>query len=716
MLSTADLLNFTARPRIPVIRQSEAAECGLACLAMVAAFHGYEADLNSLRARFQISMKGTSLRGLIAIAGQLGLSSRALRLEPDHLAQLRLPAIVHWDMSHFVVLVAVRRGRVVIHDPALGRVQYTMDELSDRMTGVALELTPTAAFERKRTVTPLRLSPLIGRITGFRRSLVQAIILSALLQLCALGAPFYLQVAVDDAVVKGDGGLLTALALGFGLLMAINVATTTLRSLVLVHLGNILSFQMVVRLFHHLVRLPLPYFERRHIGDLISRFSSTQPIRDLLSDGIAATLVDGVMAIATLALILVYSVTLALIAVAAIGLYAALRFATFPVLRERNAVQIQAKAKQDSSFIETIRAIQSIKLFGREAERESVWQNRYAGAVNAGARLARLQTLFKTLNDLIFGVENIASIYIGARLALDGTISIGMLYAYLSYKGQFLDKVGRLVDRALDLRMLDLHLDRLADIALAEREAGYDQPATLDHPLRGALALRGVSYRYADTEPFVLDGVDLTVEPGSFVAITGPSGGGKTTLLKVMLGLFQPTAGDVLLDGYPLSAHGMQAVRSQIGVVMQDDQLLSGSIGDNIAFFDVKPDMAWVQTCAGFAALHDDIMRMPMGYNTLIGDMGTTLSGGQRQRLLLARALYRRPRILVLDEGTSHLDPALEAAVNAALSALNITRIIVAHRPQTVAAAEKIYYFHQGKLIPVQHPGAVETPLAQAVG
>ena len=698
MSGGAGLLNFTGRPRLPAIRQTEAAECGLACLAMVASYHGHEIDLNALRRKFPISLKGATLKDLMQVAGRLGLAGRALRLEPEHLPELRLPAILHWDLNHFVVLASVARQGVTVHDPARGVRRLSHAELSAHMTGVALELTPTPAFERKRESERVGFLAMVGRVAGLGRALGQALVLSLLLQLFVLASPFYMQIAVDDAVVKGDEGLLTALAIGFGLFALINVAATALRSIVSLQLGNVVSLQMVVRLFHHMIRLPLPYFERRHIGDLISRFGSTQPIKDMLTDGLVAVLVDGVMALGTLVLIFVYSWKLALVVLTAITLYVTLRLTLFHPLRRRTEDQILARAQQDSGFIETVRAVQSIKLFGREVERESLWQNRYAAFVNAGIRLGRLLIGFKAASDLVFGVENVVTIYLGARLALDGTITIGMLFAFVAYKQQFLDKVARLVEKGLELRMLELHLERLGDITLAERERGHDQPMTLTRPLAGAIELRAVSFRYAESEPYVLDGVDLRVEPGEFVAITGPSGGGKTTLMKLMVGLFEPTAGEVLIDGYPLHALGLQGVRAQVGVVMQDDQLLSGAILENIAFFDPMNDFAWAQACAEMAGIHDDIMRMPMGYNTLIGDMGSTLSGGQRQRVLLARALYRRPRILFLDEGTSNLDPALESQVNAALATLAITRVIVAHRPQTVAAAGRVLRLDDGRL------------------
>lgn len=689
-------LDYFGAPRLPAIIQSEAAECGLACLAMIATYHGREVDLVALRRLFSISLKGVTLKDILAMGQRLGMTGRGLRLEPEQLGQIKLPCILHWDMNHFVVLKEVGARKVTIHDPAVGVRTLTIEEVGHHFTGIALELTPTSSFERRKETSRLSLGALWGRMRGVKRALAQALVLSAVLQLAVLAAPFYMQLAVDEAVMKGDQGLLTALALGFGLFTLIHIGADWLRSHVLLFLGSALNFQMGANLFHHLVRLPLSWFEKRHIGDLVSHFRSAEPIQRLISEGLVAALVDGVMATLTLVMILIYSPKLSGIVFAALILYALLRFALYRALRQRQEEMIEASAKEQTTFIETARAMQSIKIFGREADREALWQNRYAESISRGIRQGRFTIGFKTANDLIYGIENVLVVYLGARAIMANELTIGMLYAFMAYKEQFLGKATNLIETGIQYRMLDLHLDRLSDIALAEREQDLHGESLVTRQVAGAVELKGVSFRYADTEPEVLSGADLKVEAGEFVAITGPSGGGKTTLLKIMLGLFKPMEGRVLIDDTPLEHFGAQAFRSQIGVVMQDDQLLAGSIAENICFFDASLDLEWMRACAQVAGIDDEIMAVPMNYNTLIGDMGTTLSGGQRQRVLLARALYRRPRILFMDEGTSNLDLDKEREVNRALAELKITRIVIAHRPETIRAADRIVYLING--------------------
>ncbi|MGB7007401.1 MAG: peptidase domain-containing ABC transporter [Pseudolabrys sp.] len=686
----AGLLYFGSRGRLPVIRQTEAAECGLACLAMISSYHGHRIDLNTLRRRHPVSLKGVTLRALIQVASQMDLACRPLRFELGQLRQLHLPAIVHWDMNHFLVLRSVTRRGIVVHDPASGERFFPIAEASKHLSGVALELSPSEGFLPKDERARLPFSTFWTQLRGSTHALVQILILSVILEAFVIASPFYLQLTIDEVIARGDADLLIVLALGFGLLTAIKVASSAIRSLVLLIVQNVLHFQIGARLFRHLVRLPIAYFEKRHIGDILSRFTSIEPIRSALAEGMIAATIDGLMAVATLAMIFVYSTQLALVVLAAFVLYAAVRLGLYRLLRNRSLAAIEAKAHENSTFIETMRAVQSLKIFNRESDRETQWLNRYADVVNANVRLGRTRIAFTTINDALFGLENVVTIYLAARLALSNSLTIGMIFAFMSYKQHFIEKAVQLVEKALDFRILELHLDRLADIALSPLERGHDQLLDYTRQIEGRIELRNVSFHYADTEPFVLENISFIIEPGEFVTIMGPSGGGKTTLIKIMLGLLEPTRGEVLIDGIPLSTMGPRAYREHVGAVMQEDQLLSGSIADNICFFDPSFDQERMIQCAHLAGIHEEIMNMPMTYNSLIGDMGSSLSGGQKQRVMLARALYRQPRILFLDEGTAHLDVDNERHINHSLKSLQMTRISVAHRPEMSSGADRV--------------------------
>jgi ATP-binding cassette, subfamily B, bacterial CvaB/MchF/RaxB len=684
------LLNFASWGHLPVIQQTEAAECGLACLAMISSYHGHRVDLNTLRRRHPVSLKGVTLRALIQVASQMHLACRPLRFELGQLKHLRLPAIMHWDMNHFLVLKSVTKRGIVVHDPASGERFFPIAEASKHLTGVALELSPSEGFLPKDERARLPFSTFWTQLRGSTHALVQILILSVALETFVIASPFYLQLTVDEVIARGDADLLVVLALGFGLLTAIKVASSAIRSLVILIVQNVLHFQIGARLFRHLVRLPLAYFEKRHIGDILSRFTSIEPIRSALAEGMIASAIDGLMAVATLAMIFVYSTQLALVVLTAFVLYAAVRLGLYRLFRKRSLAVIEARAQENSTFIETMRAVQSLKIFNRESDRETQWLNRYADVVSANVRLGRTRIAFTTINEALFGLENVVTIYLAARLALSNSLTIGMIFAFMSYKQHFTEKAVQLVEKALDFRILELHLERLADIALSPLERGHDQLLAYMRRIQGRIELRNVSFQYAETEPFALEDISFIIEPGEFVTIMGPSGGGKTTLIKIMLGLLEPTRGEVLIDGIPLSTMGPRAYREHVGAVMQEDQLLSGSIADNICFFDASFDQERMIQCAHLAGIHEEIMAMPMTYNSLIGDMGSSLSGGQKQRVMLARALYRQPQILFLDEGTAHLDVENEKHINDSLKRLQITRISVAHRPEISSGADRI--------------------------
>nr|MBL8456974.1 peptidase domain-containing ABC transporter [Zoogloeaceae bacterium] len=702
-----DLSLFSSK-RTPVVMQSEAAECGLACLAMVAAHHGHRVELRSLRNRHSISLRGASLAELMRLAAELRLDTRPLRVELEHLAHLRLPCLLHWDLNHFVVLVRVHHDGVTIHDPACGRRRLSLDEVSKAFSGVALELNPAADFELKSETSGLKLHTLIGRLPGLAGTLLQALALALVLQLLLLIGPFYMQWVVDHALVAEDRDLVTVLGVGFLLLALLQVGVTALRGWVLMVLGTSLNLQLVTRLFRHLVRLPMAWFEKRHMGDVVSRFESVNVIQRTLTSGFLEALIDGLMVVVTLIMMLIYSIQLTLVVLAAATLYAVLRLLLNRPMRLATEEHIVRGARQHSHFLETLRGMQTVRLFGHETPRGARWQNLTVDAFNAGIRTERLGILYTSLNGMLFGIESVVTIWLGARLVLDAAtgpaFTVGMLFAFIAYKTQFVQRFAGLLEKLIEFRLLGLHVDRIADIALVAPEAsGPTNPGQPTRELSGRLTVHDASFRYAESDPLVLDRVSFEVAAGESVAIVGPSGCGKTTLMKLMLGLLQPTHGQILIDGIPLARIGLHNYREMVASVMQDDQLFAGSIAENICFFATEPDPDRIRECARRAAIDDDIETMPMQYHTLVGDMGTVLSGGQKQRILLARALYRSPRILFLDEATSHLDLARERSVNEAVRALPLTRIIVAHRPETIAHADRVIVIEAGRVANAMH-------------
>ncbi len=693
--------------------QNEAAECGLAALAMVVNAHGLQVGLPELRRRFPLSLKGAKLNYLIHIAQQLSFAARPLRLDMEQLGQLRLPCILHWDISHFVVLAKVERRRVTILDPAIGERTLSIDEVSRHFTGVALELTPTADFKPQKPDPAISARQLTGPVRGLWSAVAQILLLSAALQVFVVLAPFYMQWVVDQALVSADRDLLVVLGLGFGLALLLQVCIGLLRGWSVVSLSSKLGLQWMGNVFAHLLKLPLDFFEKRHLGDVTSRMSSVQAIQRALTTSFVEAIVDGLMAVVTLVLMLVYSWKLALVTLLAVALYLGIRTIAYRPVRDRAEQQLIAAAKQQSHLLESLRGMQSLKVAGQEALRRSTYDNLLNETVNQEVKLARMSLGFNTVSQLVFGLERIVVIWIGARLTLDNVFSVGMLVAYLAYKDQFAMRVSGLIDKWIDFRMLRLHGERLADIVLTPPEDDHGLPEALP-PAEPHIAVEGLSFRYADGEPWVLKDCSFAIEPGESVAIIGASGCGKTTLVKLLLGLLKPSEGAIRIGGHDLHKLGPRNVRAIVGAVMQDDQLFAGSIADNIGFFDPDFDLKRIEAAARLAAVHEDIAVMPMGYHSLIGDMGSSLSGGQKQRVILARALYRQPKLLFLDEATSHLDVMRERLVNEAVKQLKLTKVIVAHRPETIASADRVLVMEQGRIVQELRP-QISAPAVEAV-
>lgn len=683
---------------------------------MVANAHHLQLDLTEIRRRFAVSLKGATLQQLVTHASQLHFSSRPLRLELDELAQLQLPCILHWDLNHFVVLKKVASKQITILDPAIGERRLSMVEVSAHFTGVALELTPNADFKPADQRQRVALSALTGKVLGLKRSLFQIFTVAVVLELFAIASPLLNQLVVDDAIATHDMDLLQVLIIGFGLLLIIQTAIGLARSWMVMVLGQSLSLQWAGNVFAHLIKLPVEFFEKRHLGDIVSRFGAVGAIQKTLTTSVIEAVLDGIMGMAALGMMLLYSPKLAAVTVGATVVYGLMRWVAYNPFRQAASERLIVSARENTHFLETLRAITPLKLFGREQERRSRWQNLLVEVQNRDVRTAKMNIAFSTANTFVFGVENLLVFWWGAGLVMQSGVggasaataspfTIGMLFAYISYKGQFTTRVSALINYAVEIRMLSLHSERLADIVLAEPEVDNMPPNDLAH-LQPSIELRNVSFRYGEGEPWVMKDMNLALQAGQSVALVGPSGCGKTTLLKVMLGLLHPQEGEVLYGGVPVKHLGLQNYRRVIGTVMQEDVLLAGSIADNISFFDLRVDQLRIHACAAMAAVHDDIAKMPMGYQTLVGDMGSSLSGGQKQRVLLARALYKNPRVLALDEATSHLDIANERRVTEALATMPLTRIIVAHRPETIAGAQRVVGLNGGTAVELRRPDA----------
>lgn len=679
--------------------QTETAECGLVCLAYASSRLGAHLDIVDLRRKFPVASRGLTLTQLTEIAAGLDLMARAVRCELDELQQLKTPAILHWGFNHFVVLDKVTAHHVFLHDPARGKLRLSFTDASKAFTGIALELSAAPKFQKRREKGPLSIMAWVRLTPTLYSGLGQILLLSLILQVYAIASPFYMQIAIDQAALKGDSGLLVTLALGFGLFGLFNAGATVLRSLATQQISAHLSWDMGLRLFRHLVRVPLGWFQRRRLADTISRFDSINPIRDLVSGAFISSFIDGVLAVTTLLMMFMFAWPLAVCICLWAVLYVAMRLATMPTNLRLSAEALGAQIAENGKRIETIKAIQTIKVMSAEVAQETQWSNRYADYIRRNLSRGRFSIWITGANECVNALVTTLVIFLGARAIIDQRMTVGVFYAFLAYKGQFTGALTNIIEQVIQWRLTDVYSHRLADIVLTPKEDGIDK-AEVDPPvLRGDVDIADLSFRYAPYEPFVFSNLNLQINAGEFIAISGPSGVGKSSLVKVICGLYPATSGEARVDGRSISAWGPRALRRNLGVVMQDDELLSGSIAENVAFFDEHLDLDRVWQALESAALADEVKAMPMKSETFVGDMGGALSGGQKQRLLIARALYRRPAILLMDEATSHLDARNEIAINRALKSLNITRIVIAHRIETLRAADRIFDMLTGRFV-----------------
>lgn len=718
IMRVSDKLKFKFGKDLSLILQADPAENGLACLAMLVGYHQGDVDYTQIRHTVDISRRGITIDSMVELGLQLMLDAKIVNVAAENLHELELPCILQWDFNHFVVLAKIENDKFHIYDPA-GEVKYvTPAELSHSYRGAAVEVLPLIDFvnakdRHKReqtnkyykTITKESVTEeqknrfswrrLIGSTSGIKRSLFQITLLALAMEALALLLPLATQLTFDQVIVTADTDLMMLVVLGMAFLELTRVALNTLRAWSVMILSATLNLQWITNVFSHLVRLPIAWFEKRHIGDVSSRFEAVHAIQGMVTTRSIEVGLDGLMSIGALVILFVYNVKLALIVLGSVLLYFFIRLMWYRAQRRATEENVVLSAQQNTLFLETLRSINTIRLFNGAESRKVRWANRLIAERNAGLRMQRQSIIIESCNWTLFSAERIAVLALGALSVIDGAWTVGMFLAFYAYAAQFVERSIGVVDKIIEFKMLSIQVERLSEIVLEPAEQEY--PSRIDtDSLPATFTVDNICFRYDKKDELILNQCSLDIRQGESIAIVGASGCGKSTLLKLMIGAHEPESGRILYGGMELSQIGTRAYRELIGVVLQDDQLLSGSIAENIAFFADNPDLEHIKHCAQFAAISREIEAMPLGYHTLVGDMGTWLSGGQKQRLLLARALYKKPKVLFLDEATSHLDVSNEALVNDAVRRLGITTIVIAHRPETIRMANRIFLVENG--------------------
>ncbi len=609
-----NLLDLRWQRRVPVIHQTETAECGLACLAMICGHFGKNIDLIYLRRKFNLSARGATLAGINGIAEQLGMATRALSLELDELRVLKTPCILHWDFSHFVVLVSVKRNRYVLHDPARGIRYISREEMSRYFTGVALEVWPGSEFQSETLQTRISLRSLINSIYGIKRTLAKIFCLSVVIEAINLLMPVGTQLVMDHAIPAGDRGLLTLISAALMFFILLKAATSTLRAWSSLVMSTLINVQWQSGLFDHLLRLPLAFFERRKLGDIQSRFDSLDTLRATFTTSVIGFIMDSIMVVGVCVMMLLYGGYLTWIVLCFTTIYIFIRLVTYGNYRQISEECLVREARAASYFMETLYGIATVKIQGMVGIRGAHWLNMKIDAINSGIKLTRMDLLFGGINTFVTACDQIVILWLGAGLVIDNQMTIGMFVAFSSFRGQFSERVASLTSFLLQLRIMSLHNERIADIALHEKEEKKPEIEIVADMGPISLETNGLSYRYDSQSAPIFSALSLSVAPGESVAITGASGAGKTTLMKVLCGLFEPDSGRVLINGIDIRQIGINNYHRMIACVMQDDRLFSGSIRENICGFAEEMDEEWMVECARASHIHDVIMNMPMGY------------------------------------------------------------------------------------------------------
>ncbi len=688
-MKLTDYIDFRAA-KLPVFHQSEVAECGITCLAMVAYYHGHKINMLAMRQKYPVGIQGITVKQMLSVANDIGLSGRVLKLELGQLSKVKTPAILHWNFNHFVILNSVNRRGITIHDPAKGKVKLSWNDVSEAFTGIVIELTPTNNFEQKDERIKMPLRAFIGRVDGLGLSLFKIFIIAILLQGLFLVAPYYIRLVIDQGIPLSDQGILVWFLVGFIAITLLTSASSALRSGTILYLDKNLGFQVKANIQRHLLHLPMSFFESRHIGDIKSRFEAFNEVQRMISRGFISAIVEGLLGITTLVIMYSYSASLALVSVAFLALTFLIRFSLTNKENKYLEQALSKQAKENSHFLETIRAIMPIKCYVKESARLSSWLNLFADSTNENIKREKIGIIAEISQELVSKLEYLLIVFIGATLIIDEVFTVGMFIAFLAYRQQFANSTHTLVDQLFRFRLASTYLRRMSDIVLHQQEDQQGSLTLQKENVQGSIEMHDLHFRYSASSAWLFQGINFKIEAGESVVIIGRSGLGKSTLLKLMVGLIKPQQGDYLLDGHSVISIGMRNFRSVCATVMQNDQLLNGSLIENISFFKPSPDIERVKEAAKGAYIWHDIQAMPMGLHSQAGDLGSALSGGQKQRLLLARALYSDPKILFLDEATSHLDAKTEQQVNQYLKSKKITRISVAHRQETINAADRI--------------------------
>ncbi|APH07158.1 peptidase C39 [Bacillus weihaiensis] len=674
----------------------EHSECGLASLCMVLSFYGNKVPLSELREKYGVPKGGTSLFQIMKIGESYNLDVKGYRVNAPDLREVILPAIIHWENKHYVVLEKIRKRSAVIVDPANGRTKVSIDELNTKYSGFALVMSPTESFEKKKGISHTRF--FLSFVLGKKPLIAFIVLTSLLIQGFALVIPWLTSWMTDKVIVPKDSSYLSTIGYSILILLVSYLIFSGLRGFFIAKLQTAIDRSLMTQFIEKLLNLSYNFFENRSTGELLFRANSNVYIRQILSTKAITFLIDGILLLTYLIVMAQYSLELTGI-VFMIGLCVfALLVLSTSVSRKLADKEVSSQSQVQRVLSESINGISDVKVMGLENQVYNDWFDKFNRQLFHAERRSVWTSLINTVASSIQFILPIYLLWLSGKPLLSGDMTLGTVLGFNALALSFITPIISIGNGYGELVYLGSYIQRIYDVMHAKSERGTGQ-SVFSTPIQGKVEFKNVSYKHNYFSEYSVKDISFEVNPGERLAIVGSSGSGKSTLVKLLLGLYTPNKGTILFDEMESSKYNLKFLRKAIGVVFQEARLFNKTIGENIASErkDISPED--ILKAAYQANIHDEIMTLPLNYNTTVSEFGVNFSGGQRQRLILARALASKPSILVLDEATSALDTLSEKIIDEHLSTLSCTQIIIAHRLSTVKNADRIIVMHQGEIV-----------------
>ncbi|CAN5627017.1 peptidase domain-containing ABC transporter [soil metagenome] len=690
------------------ILQSASAECGVACVTMILQFFGRKIDLQSLRLRYDVTLRGSSLRDLLVMLQSHGVKARPMRVGLPKLPEITLPCIIHWNFDHFVILEKFSSAKMTIVDPAIGRRTVNREIFDAAYTGILLEVIDTEGPAEivDSPVRPLKLRDMLPALQEVRGPVAQLLLTTLALNVAAIAIPLFLTALLGKVVPSGSMRMLWFAGGSFLLLVLLQGGTRLTRGLALVELKRRISDGLTSVVFDRLIWLNCSVVERRSAGTIATNYRSIFALSDLLSEELLAAFVDSFSAIAIVVILFWFDRTIGTATLIFLGGYLVVSAVAARRTKELLRESLSREAREGGFFVESITRLPTLRVFQAESWRSTAFHNVHMELEDSRQRHAEFVNVQRAIGETILQIGWVIVLMFAGYRAINGIVGIPLLATIVVWLGLATSRVRDVAARFGQMDSIDVHVDRIADIVSNQSDRHLRAHGPLPFAV-GDVGCRDLRFRYGRSGPWVVDGVGFVAPAGQWTTIVGASGQGKSTLVKILAGLIEPSAGTIQNDGVDLTQQQIWSLRDRMAVVLQNDGLFAGSIRDNITLFDFTADEERMEHCAMLAEIAKDVATMPMRYDSIVGEQGGGLSAGQLQRIMLARALYRDPEILLLDEFTANLDEPSEAAIIRNLRSLGKTIIAIAHRPQVIAAADKAYFLEEGKLVPVTQPVVV---------